>query len=223
MKRLTKVSLITLFLLVFLCLTLLSASVYNYSSLTSESLVAELRFDSINKREYIAKLRTGDFCEEKLFRLLGDQWRLDAEFIKWKYWALALGLDSQYRLDRLEGRYRLIDDQNINSSLAHDLKNDTVLNVGNVSKKLGLINFLVDATYGTSTNQDIDNEKIFYVYRTQTGLITRSQGNIVQRSEESGLLVEITRSCGGSPGYWERFSIWLDDELNSILGQTTDD
>lgn len=218
MKRLIKTSVITLSLLVFLCLALLSASVYNYSSLTSESLVAELRFDSINEQEHLARLRTGDFCEEKTFRVLGDQWRLDAGFIKWKYWALALGLDSQYRLDRLEGRYRLINDQNINSSLAHDLKSDTVLNVGDVSKTLGQLNFLVDATYGSSTYQDIDTEKVFYVYRTQTGLITRSQGKTIQRREEAGLLVEITRSCGRAPGYWKRFSIWLDNELNSILG-----
>ena len=218
MKRLIKTSVITLSLLVFLCLALLSASVYNYSSLTLESLVAELRFDSINEQEHLARLRTGDFCEEKTFRVLGDQWRLDARFIKWKYWALALGLDSQYRLDRLEGRYRLINDQNINSSLAHDLKSDTVLNVGDVSKTLGQLNFLVDATYGSSTYQDIDTEKVFYVYRTQTGLITRSQGKTIQRREEAGLLVEITRSCGRAPGYWKRFSIWLDNELNSILG-----
>jgi hypothetical protein len=217
MKRLIKTSALTLFLLVISCLALLSASVYTYSSLASESLVAELRFDLINEREYLAKLRTGDFCEERLFRVLGDQWRLDAKFIKWKYWALALGLDSQYRLDRLEGRYRLTNEQNLNSSLAHDLKKDTAIDVGDVSKTLGLFNFLVDATYGSSTYQGIDTERVFYVYRTQTGLITRSEAKIMPRRGESGLLVEITRPCGGSPGYWQRFSIWLDDALNGTF------
>jgi hypothetical protein len=202
---------------------LLSASVYTYSSLTSESLVAELRFDFISEREYLAKLRTGDFCEEQLFRVLGDQWRLDAEFIKWKYWALALGLDSQYRLDRLEGRYRLTNEQNLNPSLAHDLKKDTVIDVGDVSKTLGLFNFLVDATYGSSTYQGIDTERVFYVYRTQTGLIMRSEAKSIPRRGKSALLVKITRPCGGSPGYWQRFSIWLNDELNGSLGRAADD
>ena len=151
MRRLIKTSILTLGLLGILCLVLLSASVYTYTSLTSESLVAELRFNLIGEREYLARLRTGDFCEEEQFQVMGDQWRLDAEFIKWKYWALALGLDSQYRLDRFEGRYRLTSEQNSEPSHAYDLKKDTVLDMGELSKALGFFNFLVDTTYGSST------------------------------------------------------------------------
>ncbi len=213
MRRLIKTSILTLGLLGILCLVLLSASVYTYTSLTSESLVAELRFNLIGEREYLARLRTGDFCEEEQFQVMGDQWRLDAEFIKWKYWALALGLDSQYRLDRFEGRYRLTSEQNSEPSHAYDLKKDTVLDMGELSKALGFFNFLVDTTYGSSTYNNIDTESVFYIYRTQTGLIARSKMDALPQRGQDRLVVQVTRPCGGVPGYWQRFSVWADDKL----------
>ena len=217
MRRLIKTSVLTLVLLGILCLVLLSASVYTYSSLTSESLVAELRFNLIGEREYLARLRTGDFCEENQFQVTGDQWRLDAEFVKWKYWALALGLDSQYRLDRFEGRYRLTSEQNSEPSHAYDLKKDTVLDMGELSKALGFFNFLVDTTYGSSTYNNIDTESVFYVYRTQTGLITRSKTDFLPQRGQAGLVVQVTRPCGGALGYWQRFSVWADEKLMNRL------
>tara|TARA_Y100000590_G_C15688113_1_gene1002405 strand:- start:1182 stop:1709 length:528 start_codon:yes stop_codon:yes gene_type:complete len=168
----------------------------------------------IDDQHYLAKLRTGDFCVEEQFQVIGDQWRLDAEFIKWKYWALALGLDSQYRLDRFEGRYRSTNEQNFRPILAHDLKKDTFFDIGRLSKSMGAFNFLIDATYGSSTFNDIDTTSVFYIYRTQTGLITRiKEDSMSLRRSQTGLVVEVTHPCGGLPSYWERFSVWVDDKL----------
>ena len=213
MRKLIKISVFPVALLGFLWLALFSASIYTYASLTSEAVVAELRFEPLADQEYLARLRSGDFCEERNFRVLGDQWRIDAEFLKWKYWALALGLDSQYRLDRLEGRYRAVGQQNTLPTLSHDLKKEAIVDVGGVSESLGLFNFLTDASYGSSTYQDIETDQVFYVYRTQTGLITRSEEKAEPRVVETGLVVEITRACGAEPGYWQRFSVWLNDQF----------
>ena len=101
--------------------------------------------------------------------MLGDQWRVDAEFLKWKYWALLLGLDSQYRLDRLEGRYRSAAEQNSQPNVAHDLSERTAVDLVALAESLGSWNFLLDATYGSSTYQDIDVDNVYYVYRTHDG------------------------------------------------------
>src|SRR6478672_3007780 len=153
---------------------LLSASVYTYHRLSGETLIAEWRFEQFRDREYAAHLRTGDRCDERVLTVYGDQWRVDAEFLKWKYWALLLGLDSQYRLDRLEGRYRSVVDQNSEPKLAHDLRDDTAVDVVSLAEGLGRWNFLIDASYGSSTYQDIDPANLYYVYRTQTAIMTRS-------------------------------------------------
>src|SRR5882672_1447435 len=156
MRRLLKWLLSLVALLAVFAIVLLSASVYTYHALTDETLIAELRFDQTADRQYLAHLRTGDRCDERALPVLGDQWRVDAEFLKWKYWAMLLGLDSQYRLDRLEGRYRSTADQNAAPNIAHYLGGGTALDVVTVAGWLGSWSFLIDATYGSSTYQDID-------------------------------------------------------------------
>ena len=78
MRRAIKVSLWTAVLLAALSVVLLTATVYTYDRLTAETLIAELRFDATGERQYVAHLRTGDRCDERMFPVFGDQWRVDA-------------------------------------------------------------------------------------------------------------------------------------------------
>ena len=216
MRTMLKWSFLLIVLLGALCVVLLSASVYTFHRLTDETLIAELRFDATGDRQYLARLRTGDGCSERVLPVLGDQWRVDAEFLKWKYWALLFGLDSQYRLDRLEGRYRSTAEQNSEPNVAHDLAGGTALDVVGVAGALGSWNFLIDATYGSSTYQDIDTASVYNVYRTQTGIITRQAPRPVAVPGES-LPVDVTRACGVEAPLWERFTTWTDDRVEGVL------
>ena len=95
MRKAFTVSLLLVAVLGVLLAMLLAATIYTYERLTAETLIAELRFDAAGRREYRAHLRTGDRCDERVFTIYGDQWRVDAESLKWKYWATLLGLDGQ--------------------------------------------------------------------------------------------------------------------------------
>jgi len=203
-------------LLAVVAVMLLSASVFTYHRLTNETLIAKLRFDQTGDRQYVAHLRTGDGCGERVLPVIGDQWRVDAQFLKWKYWALLFGLDSQYRLDRLEGRYRSTAEQNSAENIAHDLTDGTALDVVSVAGALGRWNFLIDATYGSSTYQDIDTASVYSVYRTQTGIITRSEPRAFETPGEA-LAIEIDRACGAPAPLWERVTKWTDDRVVSAL------
>ena len=66
--------------------------------LTDEALIAKLRFVQIAPRHYQVELRSGDFCERQRFELFGDEWRLDARFLKWKPLANLFGFDAMHRL-----------------------------------------------------------------------------------------------------------------------------
>jgi len=217
MRRAFKFSLGVVVLFAAFSIVLLMATIYTYDRLTGETLIAELRFDATGDRQYVAHLRTGDRCEDRAFPLYGDQWRIDAEFLKWKYWALLLGLDSQYRLDRLEGRYRSVADQNSQRNVAHALSERTAVDVVALAESLGSWNFLLDATYGSSTYLDIDSANIYYVYRTQTGIITRTSPRPAP-AQGLPLEVEINRACGGEAPLWERVSKWTDDRVASAAG-----
>ncbi len=216
MRRTFKYSLWLVMVFAAVSVVLLTATVLTYHRLTAETLIAELTFDATGERQYIAHLRTGDRCDERSFPVLGDQWRVDAEFLKWKYWALLLGLDSQYRLDRLEGRYRAAADQNSQPNLAHDLSERTAVDVVALAESLGSWNFLLDATYGSSTYQDIDVDEIYYVYRTQTGIITRHEPRPVQPTGGEPLQIDIDGACG-DPSPWRRFTAWADEGVVAAL------
>ncbi len=216
MRRAIKVSLWTAVLLAALSVVLLTATVYTYDRLTAETLIAELRFDATGERQYVAHLRTGDRCDERMFPVFGDQWRVDAEFLKWKYWAMLLGLDSQYRLDRLEGRYRSAAEQNSQRNVAHDLSERTAVDLVALAEGLGALNFLLDATYGSSTYQDIDVDNVYYVYRTTTGIITRHEPRPVPPRDGEPLSISINGACG-EPSLWRRFTTWTDDGVVAAL------
>ena len=198
MRRAFKYSFGLIVLLAALGVVLLAATVYTYDRLTAETMIAELRFDARGERQYVAYLRTGDRCEERTFPVLGDQWRVDAQFLKWKYWALLLGLDSQYRLDRLEGRYRTAAEQNTQPNVAHDLADRTAVDLVALAGGLGSWNVLLDATYGSSTYEDIDTRNVYYVYRTTTGIITRHEPRPTPPAEGQPLAVTINGACGES-------------------------
>lgn len=218
MRRLVKISLLLVCVSIVLVIMLLSASIYTFSRLTDEALIAELRFDGTsNDREYVAHLRTGNGCDERTFTVLGDQWRVDAEFLKWKYWAMLLGLDSQYRLDRLEGRYRSATEQNTAANIAHDLGNGTALDVVDLAEALGSWNVLIDASYGSSTYQDIDPANVYYVYRTPTGIITRFEPRLPPAPQGEPLPIDVSRACGAEPPLWRKVTSWTDDRVVDVL------
>ena len=216
MRRVLKVSLGVVMLFAALSVVLLTASVYTYNRLTAETLIAELRFERTGEREYLAYLRTGDRCDERRFPLFGDQWRVDAEFLKWKYWALLLGLDSQYRLDRLEGRYRSVAEQNTEPNAAHDLSQRTAVDLVSLSEALGAWNFLLDATYGSSTYQDIDVTNSYRVYRTTTGIMTRHEPLRVAHEPGTPIAITIDGACR-APSWWQRFARWADGGVVAVL------
>ncbi len=216
MRKAFTVSLLLVAVLGVLLVMLFAATIYTYERLTAETLIAELRFETVDQQEYRAHLRTGDRCDERTFTIYGDQWRVDAEFLKWKYWAALFGLDGQYRLDRLEGRYRNVAEQNASEKLAYDLGVDTAIDITGLAAALGPWNFLVDATYGTSTYQDIDVGNVYYVYRTTSGIITRFEPLPPVPSRSEALAINVDRACGKAPSAWQRSTAWLNARAINI-------
>jgi hypothetical protein len=221
MRRVVALSLWVIVLLLALAVVLLSATIYTYDRLTAETLIAELRFDRVGPREYVARLRTGDRCAEREFPLMGEQFRVDAEFLKWKYWALLLGLESQYRLDRLEGRYRAVGDQNSEPNLAHDLAERNAVDLAGLAAALGSWNFLLDATYGSSTYEDIDEDRVYSIYRTTTGIITRSVPRPTELRDGESFTIVIDGACT-APSLWQRFTTAADDAVVGAIDLFTD-
>ncbi|MDX9739914.1 MAG: hypothetical protein RBT81_01860 [Gammaproteobacteria bacterium] len=212
MRRSLKIVLLPLLPILALVALLFTSWLHTYHRLTDEKLVAELTFEPIGERHYRVSLATGDLCQIETYLLRGDQWRLDAGFIKWKNWATLFGLDAMYRLDRLEGRYRDAAEQSAHPVSAHALAQGTSMDLVAVAEALGRFNFLLDASYGSSVYREMDPGLLYKVYRTQSGLIVRAEARVVPGGMET-LVIDIDRDCGEKESRWLGIARWLDERI----------
>lgn len=118
--------------------------VLTYTELTEEKLVVTIQFDNIpdQKDTYLAHLY--DYEGDKIddYTIYGDQWRIDVGFTKVDYYVNLLGIDSVYALNRFEGRYKNIKNQNIKKKVSYQLESHNVVDV---------FSWFVDTEYGSST------------------------------------------------------------------------
>jgi hypothetical protein len=196
-------------LAVLVVILLLAANLYTYHRLTDEAPIAELTFHQLGPQTYEATLLYGDFCTPHTYTLHGDQWRLDAQFLKWKPWANLLGLDAMYRLERLGGRYRSVQDENTRPNMAHEIQEPVMFDVAAMNERLGGILLPVDTSYGSSTYQDMEEGRRYIVYRSQSGLFVRTAAPSAARIEDGGVIIEIHKSCAGGAARLRRVTDFL--------------
>ena len=195
MFRLMRSACYTIIILVVALGMSVAGLLHGYHRLSAETLIAELSFKQVAPYQYQVALATGDLCQPKWYSLYGDQWRLDAEFLKWKAWANIAGLDGRYRLDRLEGRYSDIDRQNQQQKLSYSLHESSGSTLKDFELMHSVLGMFVDTSYGSSTYQDIDTDRIYQVFKTQSGLINRNKSARMDRDEDGVVIIEINRSC----------------------------
>jgi hypothetical protein len=218
MKRLILFPFAGMLLLLVLFTLMLVANLHTFYRLSDESPIAELQFVNTGDGRYEAILSYGDFCNPERYTLYGDQWRLDARFLKWRPWANLLGFDSLYRIERLGGRYRDINRENMDPHEAHALHPPgTVDLVAVLARYRGRFS-PVDTLYGSSVYEDMDVHAIFRVYRSQSGLLARKFA-LPSASHAAGVTtIEINRSCAESPGPFARAGRYLE----KLLGRAGD-
>lgn len=168
---------------------------YIYQQFNIETPIAEIHFDRRSEQSYTAYLATGDLCNTDGYELFGDQWQLDASFIKWNAVAATAGLKSLYKLDRLSGRYKDVQQQNSRYHKAYDISPELYFEWFNVSLR-GEGGYLVDTQYGSSVFLDIDTSKIYTLYKTEDGLIAKAKNRYRQVKTAPLLTIEVNRACG---------------------------
>jgi hypothetical protein len=200
-------------LLIVGCLLVLTPF-YVYEVFNQEFPIARLEFTPMGDYEYMGRLSRGDFCTQEEYRILGDQFQVDAGFVKWKGPAVLLGFKPRYRLDRLTGRYRDTRLQNTRQGMAHDLAPDMLFDFFSENTRESSDGWLIDTSYGSSVYYAIDPSLRYTVYATEDGLILRSVGIQDIRRENGNLVIEINQGCGDAGT--DARGLLL--ELNEILG-----
>ena len=188
---------LSLFSLLLLVLGLFAWNLYSFHRLTDEALIAELRFVPVDKQSWQAELRSGDFCQAQRYSLFGDEWRIDARFLKWKPWANLLGMDAMFRLERLSGRYRDIGAENTGRHFAHDISQAPAIDLLRYADRDWAGWVPLDTRFGSSVYETIDPDYRYAVYRSQSGLLVRKELISAAHYEAGGLVIHIGKDCAG--------------------------
>ncbi len=156
---------------------LLGFNFVTYQRLTSERPAAQISFSQDAPQTFTATLTmTGE--EPRALSVHGDEWRLDARFIKWHPIANIGGLDAYYRLDRLTGRYSDTNQEIKAVRSVYALSKNPGLDLWKLAQNKRIARFkALDAYYGNSVYAPMRDGASFEVFATQNGLIVRPQND----------------------------------------------
>ncbi len=192
-----------------------TAPFYVYHQFSTETPIAKFQFSYITKDVYYIDFFNGDMCESSRYKVRGDQVQFDASFLKWQDWITLLGAEPMHRFERMSGRYRNIQDerQNVRTvmymspNVVFDPFSETPLNAGS--------NWLVSTQYGSSIYVDIDPTLLYTIYKTEDGMIVKSQSVIAFKEED--LVIDINPNCIDSKSIFEKSSKYVNDVFVSFF------
>ena len=151
---------------------LVATVLVGYHRLGDESLVATVQTRQLAPQRYAVDLSFPDGSRRSA-EIDGDQWQLDARVIKWRSPALLLGAQPLYRLDRLSGRYRKIDESGKPTS-AVDLSGDNLIDIAEIKHRFPQWLPWVDADYGSAAYLPLlDNGRFEVTLAAGGGLVAR--------------------------------------------------
>ncbi len=161
-----------LFLFVFAFVAAVALDLRTYLRLTYEQPVATISFSASGPQDFRATL-TDAAGHIRTLDLHGDDWELDARVLKWQGVATILGLDSLYRLERLEGRYRSEQQERNDYHSVVELSTDAGLDLWSLAQANARWLPWVDASYGSATYLPMADGAQYSVSLSPTGLLAR--------------------------------------------------
>jgi len=150
----------------------LSISIQGYRALTKEEIAAIVQIDPLGEHKFRARFSVPS-GSDKIFFLSGDQLYVDAHILKWKPLANLLGLHTSYELDRVAGRYALLQDEAGKPHTVYSLSKDRMLNMFEFRRRFGALSLLLDAEYGSATYINANTTEELKVMVSTTGLLIR--------------------------------------------------
>ncbi|MFO7665705.1 MAG: hypothetical protein R6V76_03720 [Desulfobacterales bacterium] len=150
----------------------ISVAIKGYHALTREELAAIVKVEPTGAQMFTARFFMPD-GSEKVFSLAGDQLYVDAHILKWKPLANIFGLHTSYELDRVAGRYAIINDETTKVRTVYSLSKDRPLDLYDLRRRFATLSSLLDAEYGSATFTNSNGTEEFRIMVSTTGLLIR--------------------------------------------------
>ncbi|MGB5396555.1 MAG: cation/multidrug efflux pump [Gammaproteobacteria bacterium] len=153
---------------------LLASNLYLYDRLVFEAPVAEIEFTRLDDQHFLAELDYDAGMTPQRYDMHGDEWRLEAQMLLWHGYASLLGLDAQYRLHRLSGRYTQTTDELELQRSVHALGEEPKLDLWQVaSRHHDIMGVFVDAAYGSAVFLPMSDAARYQISISRSGLVAR--------------------------------------------------
>jgi len=162
-------------------LMLVVSNLYIYQRLSHEQQVARLVFARVDDRHYRALLEEPG-GKKREFDLAGDEWQLDARVLKWRAWAQLLGLQTRYRLARIQGRYRDLAMEKSARRSVYDLTPGDTLDLWAWLQSTQFPWHFADALYGSSTYLPMVDGGAYTVNLSGSGLVARADNDVARKA-----------------------------------------
>ena len=160
-----------LFMATGLGLGVLALGVQGLQALTREETAARIKVTPTGPQRYDATVIFAD-GRTQTFELAGDDIYVDAHIVKWTPLANQLGLDTSYRLDRISGRYRSVDQETTARRTIFSLAPPGPINLVDLGRRFPLA-ALFDAEYGSATYVPVLQPAELELKVSTTGLLMR--------------------------------------------------
>jgi hypothetical protein len=162
-------------------LVAIALNLYTYQVLVQEQPVAKVRFEALGPQYFRVYLMPVAGSSEVL-ELRGDQWQIDARVLKWTGWANLLGMKTAYRLERLSGRYRDIQQERKGVRTVYRLDNDKGIDLWALVQKSERKLPWLDAVYGSAAYMPMVDKAQYQVSISNSGLVVRADNAIAQQA-----------------------------------------
>lgn len=171
--------------LVFLALSALAIAIalnlHSYQILVQEQPVAEVRFEALGP-QYFRVYLLPEAAAAEVLELRGDEWQIDARVLKWHGLANLVGMQTVYRLERLSGRYRDVQQERTGVHTAHRLDQDRGIDLWALAQKSQRKLPWLDAVYGSAAYLPMADKARFLVTVSNSGLVVRANNAVAQQA-----------------------------------------
>lgn len=173
--------LMALVLAIVLALTAINAN--GYRPLNEEYTVATISFKRVDQQLFKATVTLQSSGAEMPFELAGDLWQMDARVITWKGPLARLGGAPGYKLDRLQGRYYALEDEQTKARSIFALSNpDIGFDLWTMLNWLSRHVDWFDAGYGSATYLPMADDAQYSVRLTASGMIAHPENAAAEQA-----------------------------------------
>ena len=152
-------------------LGVVALGVQGMQALTHEESAARIKVMPTGAQRYEATLTFADGRSER-YDLAGDEIYVDAHIVKWTPLANRLGLHTSYRLDRIAGRYRALEQENTARRTVYAIDTPPVIDLVALGRRLPLREFF-DTEYGSASYVPVAQAGEMDLMVSTTGLLLR--------------------------------------------------